>query len=138
MLSSTGELNLYPIQKELRAIDRATGKIRWVRETEENTAAWFEPTADPVLLLVTSAVRKNRANAPRALVIPGLVMRNDRRTTVTALSRVSGTKIFDYTVTSRFLVPGLDFKITPQQHLDLQAFGNRIRFVPEAAPVAVP
>jgi len=138
MLGSVGDLNLYPIQKELRAIDRATGKIRWVWDAEENTAAWFEPTADPVLLLVNFSARKNKDNAPRALVIPGLVMPSDRRTTITALSRISGMKLFDYTVSSRFPVPGLEFKITPQQHLDLQAFGNRVRFIPEATPTAVP
>ena len=138
MLGSMGDLNLYPIQKELRAIDRATGKIRWVREAEENTAAWFEPTAEPVLLLVNFSARKNKDNAPRALVIPGLVMPGDRRTTITALSRISGMKLFDYTVSSRFPVPGLEFKITPQQHLDLQAFGNRVRFIPEPTPTPTP
>ncbi len=131
MLGSMGDLQLYPIKKELRAIERATGKIRWVWDAEENTAAWFEPTADPVLLLVGFSARANNANARRPLAIPGLVMPNDRRTTITALSRISGTKLFNYTVSSRFPVPGLEFKITPRQHLDLQAFGNRVRFVPE-------
>ena len=138
MLGSMGDLQLYPIKKELRAIERATGKIRWVWDAEENTAAWFEPTADPVLLLVGVSARANKANALRPPAIPGLVMPNDRRTTITALSRISGTKLFDYTVSSRFPVPGLEFKITPRQHLDLQAFGNRVRFIPEPAPTAVP
>jgi len=138
MLGSIGDLQLYPIKKELRAIDRTTGKIRWVWDAEENTAAWFEPTADPILLLVGFSARGNKANALRNPVIPGLGMPNERRTTITALSRISGTKLFDYTVSSRFPVPGLEFKITPRQHLDLQAFGNRVRFVPEPPPTAVP
>ncbi len=138
MLGSMGDLQLYPIKKELRAIDRASGKIRWVWDAEENTAAWFEPTADPVLLLVSFSARGNKANAPRPPGIPGLVMPNDRRTTITAVSRISGTKLFNYNVSSRFPVPGLEFKITPQQHLDLQAFGNRVRFVPEVTAPAVP
>ena len=95
-------------------------------------SAWLDPTADPVLLLVTNSVRKNKANGPQAIAIPGLILPTDRRTTITGLSRMTGTKLFDYTVLSRFPVPSLQFKITPQQHLDLQAFGNRVRFVPEA------
>ena len=137
MFGSMGDLPLYPIKKELRAIDRATGKIRWVWDAEENSAAWFEPTADPILLLINFSARVNKANVLRPNPIPGLVP-NDRRTTITALSRTSGTKLFDYTVSSRFPVPGLEFKITPQQHLDLQAFGNRVRFVPELPPTAGP
>ena len=65
-------------------------------------------------------------------------MPNERRTTITALSRISGTKLFGYTVSSRFQVPSLEFKITPRQHLDLQAFGNRVRFVPELPQTTVP
>ena len=132
LLGSNGDLNLYPIHEELRAIDRASGKLRWVWKTDENTSAWLDPTADPVLLLVTNSVRKNKANGPQAIAIPGLILPTDRRTTITGLSRMTGTKLFDYTVLSRFPVPSLQFKITPQQHLDLQAFGNRVRFVPEA------
>ncbi|MEJ7594061.1 MAG: hypothetical protein WKF77_21175 [Planctomycetaceae bacterium] len=138
MFGSMGDLPLYPIKKELRAIDRATGKIRWVRDAEENTAAWFEPTTDPILLLVNFSARGNKANGLRPNAIPGLVIPNDRRTTISGLSRIGGAKLFDYTVSSRFPVPGLEFKITPQQHLDLQAFGNRVRFVPELPPTAVP
>ena len=138
MLGSMGALQLYPLKKELRAIDRTTGKIRWVWDAEGYTAAWFEPTADPVLLLVGSAARGNKANALRPLPIPGLLMPNERRTTITALSRISGTKLFGYTVSSRFQVPSLEFKITPRQHLDLQAFGNRVRFVPELPQTTVP
>lgn len=138
MLGSMGDLQLYPIKKELRAIDRETGKIRWVWDAEENTAAWFEPTADPILLLVGSTTRVNKVNALPNFAIPGLPMLNGRRTTITALSRISGTRLFDYTVSSRFPVPGLEFKITQQQHLDLQAFGNRVRFVPELPTTAVP
>jgi outer membrane protein assembly factor BamB len=138
MLNSMGDLHLYPVAKEVRAIDRSTGKLRWVWDVDGNTAVWFEPTADPVLLLINSTVRQNKANLPRGLAIPGLVMRDDFRATVTALSRVSGTKLFDYTTSLRFPVPRLEFKITPQQHLDLRAFGNRVRFVPEQGPVAAP
>ena len=138
MLGSAGDLQLYPIKKELRAIDRATGKLRWVWDAEESTAAWFEPTVDPILLLVSFSARVNKANALRPLAIPGLVFPNDRRMTITGLSRISGTKLFDYAVSSRFPVPDLKFKITPQQHLDLQAFGNRVRFVPEPTTTVVP
>lgn len=130
MLGSNGDLNLYPIHRELRAINRVTGKLRWIRSSEENTAAWFDATADPVLLLVTNTARKNKANGPPAIAIPGLVLPTDRKTTVTGLSRMSGNDLFDYQVSSRFPVPSLQFKMAPQGYLDLQAFGNRVRFVP--------
>jgi len=135
MLGTMGDLQLYPITKELRAIDRATGKIRWVRDAEAGVAAWFEPTADPILLLVRFSTRENKANALRNLAIPGLPMPNSIQTTISALSRVSGSKLFDYKVSSRFPVPGLEFKITSRQHLDLQAFGNHVRFIPEQTTV---
>lgn len=134
MLGSNGDLNLYPIHEQLRAIDRANGKLRWVWKSEDNTAAWLDPTSDPVLLLVTNSNRKNKANGPPAIAIPGLILPTDRRTTITGLSRMSGTKLFDYQVSSRFPMPSLSFKITPEHYLDLQAFGNRVRFIPEANP----
>ncbi|HQX48647.1 MAG TPA: PQQ-binding-like beta-propeller repeat protein [Planctomycetaceae bacterium] len=142
MVGSSGDLSLFPIQKELRAIDRISGNTRWIwtadqnktdeQEADKSTAAWFDPSADPVLLLVTTSARKNNPNRPPRIVIPGLILPGERKTTITGLSRMSGTKLFDYDVLSRFPVPSLQFKITPQQHLDLQAFGNRVRFVPAA------
>ncbi|HRA90253.1 MAG TPA: hypothetical protein PK992_19345, partial [Planctomycetaceae bacterium] len=91
------------------------------------------PTIKPCgLLLVTTSARRNNPNRPPRIVIPGLILPGERKTTITGLSRMSGTKLFDYDVLSRFPVPSLQFKITPQQHLDLQAFGNRVRFVPAA------
>ncbi|MBC7966389.1 MAG: hypothetical protein H7Z17_10760 [Fuerstia sp.] len=134
------DLQLYPLTKELRAVDRVTGKIRWVRDAEEGTAAWLEPTENPILLLVSFSTRRGKAKALPFPVMGGFGFSNDRHTTITALSRITGTKLFDYNVSmsSRFPVSGLEFKITPQQHLDLQAFGNRVRFVPEPAPAAVP
>lgn len=119
------ERHLYPVEKQVQAIDRATGKLRWVRDVAEKTAVWFEPTSDPVLLLINLTASRRNAQ-------------DDYRATVTGLSKVSGTKLFDHSVQFRFQRIPLEFKITPQQYLDLQAFGNRVRFVPESAPIAVP
>ncbi len=142
MVGASGDLSLFPIQKELRAIDRISGNTRWIwtaaqnqtdaEDADKSTAAWFDPSADPVLLLVTTSARKNNPNRPPGIVIPGLILPGERKTTITGLSRMSGTKLFDYDVLSRFPVPSLQFKITPRQHLDLQAFGSRVRFVPAA------
>lgn len=130
MFGAMGDLHLYPITKELRAIDRATGKIRWVWNVEENTSAWFDATADPVLLLINLAVRRNKANAAAGLVIPGIAMPNQNQTSVTALSRMSGTKLFEHNIASRFPVSSLEFHVTREKHLDLKAFGSRVRFIP--------
>ncbi len=140
MAGTLGDLQLYPITKELRAVDRVTGKVRWLWDAKEDTAAWLEPTKNPILLLVSFSARRGKARALPFPAIGGFGFSNDRQTTITALSRISGTKLFDYNVSSssRFPVSDLEFKITPQQHLDLQAFGNRVRFVPEPAPAAVP
>lgn len=138
MLRAAGEHNLIPVGKELRAIDRTTGGLRWVYDTRENTAVWFEPAAHPVLLLLDATPRKNKANAPPLMAFPGLVMQEEYRTTVTALTRNSGTILFEHKATSRFPGPGLEFIVTPQQILDLQAYGNRVRFIPETTPTTLP
>ncbi len=130
MLGSIGDL--YPIGKELRAIDRVTGNTRWTLKTDDNTNALFDVTGDPVLLLVNFSTRKNLANIPGGLMIPGLAVPN--QTLVTAYSRISGEKLFQHNVVSRFPSMNLEFKVTPQKHLDLRAFGSRIRFVPHASP----
>ncbi len=116
------ERHLYPVEKQVQAIDRSTGKLRWVHDVVEKTAVWFEPTSDPVLLLINFTARRKNAQ-------------DDDRATVTGLSRVSGTQLFDHSVQFRFQRHPLEFQLTPQQQLDLQAFGNRVRFVPEASPV---
>ena len=132
MLGSMGDL--YPIARELRAIDRMTGKTRWTINTEESTNALFDATGDPVLLLVNFSARKKPANVPGGLVIPGLALPNQNQTMVTAYSRMTGEKLFQHNAVSRFPSMNLEFKVTPQKHLDLRAFGSRIRFVPDASP----
>ena len=129
MLGSMGDL--YPIGKELRAIDRVTGKTRWTLTNDDNTNALFDVTGDPVLLLVNFSTRKKPANAPGRLVIPGLGVPNHNQSLVTAYSRISGEKLFQHNVMTRFPSMNLEFKVTPQKHLDLRAFGSRIRFVPQ-------
>jgi len=132
MLGSMGDV--YPIGKELRAIDRVTGNTRWTLNTDDNTSALFDVTGDPVLLLVNFSTRKKPANVLGGLVIPGLAAANQNQTLVTAYSRISGEKLFQHNVVSRFPSMNLEFKVTPQKHLDLRAFGSRIRFVPHASP----
>ncbi|MCA9012757.1 MAG: PQQ-binding-like beta-propeller repeat protein, partial [Planctomycetaceae bacterium] len=138
MISATGEHNLFAVGREVRAIDRTSGDLRWIYEARENTAVWFEPAAHPVLLLLDSTPRKKKVNAPPLFAFPGLVAHDEYRTTVTALSRNSGTILFEHKVTSRFPGPGLEFIVTPQQILDLQAYGNRVRFIPSTAPATLP
>ncbi len=130
MLGSMGDL--YPIAGELKAIDRVTGKTRWTITTDENTNALFDVMADPVLLLVNFNTKKKPPIVPGAPVIPGLAIPNQNQTLVTAYSRISGVKLFEHNVLSRFPNMYLEFKVTPQKHLDLRAFGSRIRFVPNA------
>ena len=131
MLGSIGDL--YPIARELTAIDRVTGKTRWILTTDDNTNALFEMTGDPVLLLINFSARKKLANVPGGIVIPGLALPNQNQSLVTAYSRISGEKLFQHNVMTRFPGMNLDFKVTPQKHLDLRAFGSRIRFVPQAS-----
>lgn len=140
MTGTMGELQLFPLKDELRAIDRVTGKTRWVRDAKEDSAVWLEPTENPLLLLVSFSPRRHKARPLPFPALGGIGFSNDRQTTITALSRITGTKLFDYNISSssRFPVSDLKFSITSQQHLDLQAFGNRVRFVPEPAPPAVP
>lgn len=132
MLGSLSDL--YPIGSELRAIDRATGKSRWVVNADDNTNALLDITGDPVLLLVSFSARKKPANPPGGIVIPGLALPNQNQTSITAYSRMTGRKLFEHSVASRFPSMNLEFKMTPKKHLDLRAFGSRIRFVPEALP----
>ena len=132
MLGSLSDL--YPIGSELRAIDRASGKSRWILNADENTNALLDATGDPVLLLVNFSARKKPANPAGGIVIPGLALPNQNQTLITAYSRMSGKKLFQHSVASRFPSMNLEFKVTPQKQLDLRALGSRIRFVPDALP----
>jgi outer membrane protein assembly factor BamB len=118
-------------RKEMRAVNRRTGKIAWIHPAEDAGLACIDGTESVMLFLTVS--QKPRANAA---AIPGLAMQTGQRYSIEGVSRVTGTRMFSYSVVAQIPVPTLRLSKNAAGQLDLEAFGNRVRFLPEPPAVA--
>ena len=118
-------------RKELRAINRRSGKTAWIRPAEETGLACIDGTESVMLFLTVS--NKPRANAA---AIPGLALQTGQRYSIEGVSRLTGTRLFNYSVVAQIPVPSLRLSTNAAGQMDLEAFGNRVRFIPEQAAVA--
>ena len=118
-------------RKEMRAVNRRTGKTAWIHPAEETGLACVDGTESIMLFLTVS--RKAR---PNAVAIPGLAPQAGQRYSIEGVSRFTGTRLFSYSVVAQIPVPSLRLSTNAAGQLDLEAFGNRVRFLPEQPAVA--
>jgi len=119
-----------PVQKELRAVNRRTGKLAWIRRAQGNTMACIEGTESVMLILAVTG--QPRANAA---AIPGLALQAGQRYVIEGVARTTGVRRLIYPVVSQIPFPSLRLSSNATGQLDLEAFGNRVRFFiePDAA-----
>lgn len=127
MFSTLYGIRAEPILKELRAINRRTGKLAWIRPVEESTFACIDGTESVMLILTVSG--KQRGNA---VALPGLQIQQGQRYVIDGVSRTTGKQMLNYTVVAQIPFPSLRLSADGAGQLDLEAFGNRVRFLPDA------
>ncbi len=118
------------VQNEVRAISRRTGQLAWVQPVNDSTLTCFDG-AESVMLFIRSS-GKPRANAG---VIPRLPIQAGQKYVIDAVSRTTGAKRFSYSVVSQYPMPNVQLSHRAGM-FDLEAFGNRVRFLPEATTVS--
>ncbi len=110
-------------QQQLRAIDRQTGKLRWAVPITAPVYLVFDHSQSPVLL----ALHADMEARPRNNAIPGLAIPGMPQITVRGLAKFNGKELFNCPIVSQFPVQGLKLTIAPENRMELEAFGNRIR-----------
>ena len=121
------------ISRELRAVNRRSGTLAWVRPAEDNMLACIRGGSDPVMLIVR-IVSTPQANPGQVVRLP---IQTGQRYLIDGVSRTTGNKLLTYPVVSQAPFPSLRLTSSADGQLDLEAFGNRVRFIPEA-PEATP
>lgn len=114
------------VQKELRAVDRNTGQLRWGITLPRPLYMCFDHLISPVLLAVEVNEEKNVQNNNG---IPGLAFQGIQGYRIIGYSRQTGRSILDYPVVSQFPVPGLRLQMPTSEVMELDAFGNRARLL---------
>jgi hypothetical protein len=121
------------VHKELRAVNRRTGELAWIRPAEGTMLACFEGTES--VLVFVQVVNKSRDNNLNIPGLPGL--QSGQRNLIDGISRTTGRPMLSYAPVAQINYSSLRLTRNKAGHLDLEAFGNRVRFVSEpnaAAP----
>jgi hypothetical protein len=128
---------LVPVKTSLIAFSRSTGKLAWVHPLKRAGSFYVD---GPDELVVLAEVNENvpaNMGGGRPLNIPGLGIQMGQTYTVKGLSRVTGLSRFSYKVAAQRPFPEIRLTRTTANQLDLEAFGNRVRFIsspPATAP----
>ena len=126
---------LIPVKTSVVAFSRSTGKLAWVHPLKGAGSLYVDgPDEYVVLAEVNENVAANMGGG-RALNIPGLGLQMGQTYNVKGLSRATGLSRFSYKVAAQRPFPEIRLTRTTANQLDLEAFGNRVRFV--STPVAV-
>ena len=126
---------LIPVRTSIVAFSRSRGELAWVHPLKGEGSLYVDGPDEYVVL---AEVNENvAANLPggRALNIPGLGIQLGQTYTVKGLSRATGLSRFNYKVAAQRPFPEIRLTRTTPNQLDLEAFGNRVRFI--SSPVAV-
>lgn len=123
MPSSVYGLRMIAITQQLRVIDRGTRTLTWTRPLKGNTFLCDDGAPSPVLLLLES-----ENNDPGANPLP-IFARMGQGYRVIGLLKTTGEELFNYPVVSQTPFPQLRLVIPTAEQMDLDALGNRVRFV---------
>lgn len=122
--SSVYGLKMVPVARQLRVIDRETGTLAWSREVKENTFLCDDGGQSPVLLIVQMEGEDGGMNA-----VPAFGLRMGQSYRVFGLLKSSGHEVFSYPVVSQTPFPQMRLTVNSLEQLELDALGNRVRFV---------
>ncbi len=115
---------LVPVDGPIRAIDRQTGRLRWVTYSNSPVSATFDQPVAPVLLLMQpdpKVLPGNQPGVPGAVALPRVSFRGILKTT--------GSTLFEHRLSSRYPLPFVRLLTDPDSGIDIEAFGSRVRFV---------
>lgn len=126
---------LVPVKTSVVAFSRSTGKLAWVHPLKGAGSLYVDGPDEMVVLAEVNQNVAANLGGGRALNIPGLGIQMGQTYTIKGLSRATGLSRFSYKVAAHRPFPEIRLTRTSPDQLDLEAFGNRVRFV--SSPVAV-
>jgi outer membrane protein assembly factor BamB len=126
---------LIPVKTSVLAFSRSTGKLAWVHPLQGAGSLYVDGPDEMVVLAEVNQNAAANLGGGRALNIPGLGFQMGQTYTIKGLSRATGLSRFSYKVAAHRPFPEIRLTRTSPDQLDLEAFGNRVRFV--SSPVAV-
>lgn len=120
-------LQIEPIGEELRVVSRVTGEVIWESEFEDDTMACIRGSLSPVMLLLRN---KSEGGPNNRIPLPGLGNGN-QQWSIGGISRMTGKSLLEFNASVRSINTHLHLEILDGGVLDLEAFGNRVRFRPQ-------
>lgn len=118
---------LIPVKKGVMAFSRNTGKLAWVHPLKAASSLYVDGPEEVVLVLEGTA--NANAGAGRVFNIPGLGIQMGQVYQIKGLSRNTGISRFEYRVSAQRPIPEVRLTKTTPNQLDLEAFGNRVRYI---------
>ena len=115
-----------PLNSWMQAIDRETGQMRWQIDAREITTATFDSWSSPIMVLV-QLENRNAANAAAFLGRP-----NGWRLKCRGILKSTGKTIFEQALSYKLPTSNIHVSTSVDHVIDFDAFGNKIRFVPES------
>ena len=114
----------------IAAIDRANGGVRWIVDANSATQISFDQPTSPVLLMLSADSQHRQPLIPGGGVIG---QQGNPSTIVRGIHKITGTELFTHRLQSRFFVTFVRLAPGPGdgRSIDVEAYGSRIRFVPE-------
>ena len=122
------------VKTAVAAFSRSTGKLAWVHLLKGSGNLYLDGPEEAVVLAEASEKAAPNAGVQRMLNIPGLGIQVGQVYVLHGLSRTTGVTRFSYKISAQRPFPEIRLTKTTPNQLDLEAFGNRVRFI--SAPVA--
>ncbi len=123
--------NLEPVGNQLRAVNRVSGKVSWDARFSKPTFAGFHSESGPFLLIMNDESPDAKMNR---MVMPGLGG-TAQKWSIRGFSRLDGKAKLNFTTQIRAVNGYVSLKQLENGVQDLEAFGNRVRFVPTKSTV---
>ena len=123
-----------PVKTAVVAFSRSTGKLAWVRPLKGSGSLYLDGPEEAIVLAEASENAVPNAGFRRMLNMPGLGIQVGQVYVLHGLSRTTGLSRFNYKISAQRPFPEIRLTKTTPNQLDLEAFGNRVRFI--SAPVA--
>jgi outer membrane protein assembly factor BamB len=125
---------IIPVKTAVVAFSRQTGKQAWVRPVKAPGSMYLDGPEEVVVFVEEGENAAPNAVGRRVFNIPGLGMQMGQTHVLHGLSRTTGNSRFSYKATVQRPFPEIRLTKTTANQLDLEAYGNRVRFV--STPVA--
>lgn len=118
------------IHSQIRAVDRLTGTLRWTVPLPQPRVLTLDQQPGPLLLVLEMTEQNDRGNGNPNI---GLAFGEPSGFRLSGYSRQTGRNLLEYPVVAQFPVSGIRLQLSSLDQLDLEIFGNRVRFLKTAA-----